>query len=44
VVKGAQGAQGRRVKKEVRKAIWDDRVMALASTPDVLTMMSEKID
>lgn len=36
--------KGDKLKAEVDKQQWDDSVKALVSTPDVLTMMSQKID
>jgi hypothetical protein len=32
------------LKKEVEKQSWDDSVKALTSTPDVISMMSDKVD
>jgi uncharacterized protein DUF3300/endosialidase-like protein len=36
--------KGDALKKEVDKQSWDDSVKALASTPDVIAMMSDKVD
>jgi hypothetical protein len=36
--------KGDALKKEVEKQSWDDSVKALASTADVVTMMSDKVD
>src|SRR5258708_4211731 len=43
-LKERKALKGDALKKEVEKQSWDDSVKALASTPDVLTMMSDKID
>jgi hypothetical protein len=43
-VKGNKSLQGDALKAAVDKQQWDDSVKALASTPDVLAMMSDKID
>lgn len=42
--KANKALKGDALKKEVDKQAWDDSVKALASTPDVLAMMSDKID
>ena len=36
--------KGDALKKEVDKQSWDDSVKALTSTPDVISMMSDKVD
>src|SRR6185437_11363662 len=36
--------KGDALKKEVEKQSWDNSVKALSSTPDVISMMSDKID
>ncbi|WP_369722129.1 DUF3300 domain-containing protein [Bradyrhizobium sp. LLZ17] len=36
--------KGDALKTEVEKQSWDDSIKALASTPEVLTMMSDKLD
>jgi len=36
--------KGDALKKEVEKQSWDDSVKALTSTPDVISMMSDKVD
>src|SRR5438034_2237622 len=43
-VKGNKSLKGDALKAAVDKQAWDDSVKALASTPDVLVMMSDKID
>jgi hypothetical protein len=43
-VKGQKNLKGDALKKEVDKQAWDDSVKALASTPEVLAMMSDKLD
>src|SRR5439155_25626235 len=43
-VKGNKSLKGDALKAGVDKQAWDDSVKALASTPDVLTMMSDKVD
>jgi len=43
-VKGNKSLKGDALKAAVDKQAWDDSVKALASTPDVLAMMSDKID
>src|SRR3954467_5832507 len=43
-VKGNKSLKGDALKVGVDKQAWDDSVKALASTPDVLVMMSDKID
>src|SRR5215212_7570152 len=43
-VKGNKSVKGDALKAAVDKQAWDDSVKALASTPDVLVMMSDKID
>lgn len=43
-VKAHKNLKGDTLKKEVDKQAWDDSVKALASTPEVLAMMSEKLD
>jgi hypothetical protein len=43
-VKAKKALRGDALKKEVDKQAWDDSVKALASTADVLAMMSDKID
>jgi hypothetical protein len=43
-VKANKALKGDALKKEVDKQAWDDSVKALASTADVLAMMSDKID
>jgi Protein of unknown function (DUF3300) len=42
--KERKSLKGDALKKEVEKQPWDDSVKALASTPDVISMMSDKID
>jgi len=42
--KANKALKGDALKKEVDKQAWDDSVKALASTADVLAMMSDKID
>jgi uncharacterized protein DUF3300/endosialidase-like protein len=41
---GHKSMKGDQLKTEVDKRSWDDSVKALASTPTVLAMMSEKLD
>jgi hypothetical protein len=43
-VKGNKNLKGDALKTAVDKQAWDDSVKALASTPDVLAMMSDKLD
>ena len=43
-LKERKSLKGDALKKEVDKQSWDDSVKALASTPDVISMMSDKID
>jgi hypothetical protein len=43
-VKANKALKGDALKKEVDKQAWDESVKALASTADVLAMMSDKID
>src|SRR5436305_220840 len=43
-VKGNKSLKGEALKVAVDKQQWDDSVKALGSTPDVLAMMSDKID
>jgi hypothetical protein len=43
-VSGHKNLKGDQLKAEVDKQSWDDSVKALASTPTVLSMMSEKLD
>lgn len=43
-VKGNKKLKGEALKKAVDKQAWDDSVKALTSTPDVIAMMSDKID
>jgi hypothetical protein len=43
-VKANKALKGDALKKAVDKQAWDDSVKALASTADVLAMMSDKID
>jgi hypothetical protein len=43
-LKERKNLKGDALKKEVDKQSWDDSVKALASTPDVISMMSDKID
>src|SRR5260221_5973696 len=43
-LKERKSLKGDALKKEVEKQSWDDSVKALASTADVLTMMSDKIE
>jgi Protein of unknown function (DUF3300) len=43
-VKANKALKGDALKKEVDKQAWDDSVKALASTADVLAMMSDKVD
>lgn len=43
-LKERKNLKGDALKTEVEKQAWDDSVKALASTPDVISMMSEKID
>src|SRR4051812_21093946 len=43
-IKGNKSLKGDALKAAVDKQQWDDSVKALASTPDVLAMMSDKID
>lgn len=43
-LKARKTLKGDALKKEVDKQSWDDSVKALSSTPDVLAMMSDKID
>ena len=43
-LKARKTLKGDALKKEVDKQSWDDSVKALASTADVLSMMSDKID
>ena len=43
-VKAQQEPEGRCAEGGVDKQAWDDSVKALASTPDVLSMMSDKLD
>ncbi|GKQ55089.1 DUF3300 domain-containing protein [Bradyrhizobium sp. Ce-3] len=43
-LKERKNLKGDALKTEVDKQAWDDSVKALASTPDVISMMSEKVD
>jgi hypothetical protein len=43
-VRGHKNLNGDALKKEVDKQAWDDSVKALAGTPEVLAMMSDKLD
>ena len=43
-VKANKNLKGDALKAAVEKQAWDDSVKALAATPDVLAMMSDKID
>jgi Protein of unknown function (DUF3300) len=43
-VSAHKNLKGDALKKEVDKQAWDDSVKALVSTPEVLAMMSEKLD
>jgi Protein of unknown function (DUF3300) len=43
-LKERKNLKGDALKKEVDKQSWDDSVRALASTPDVISMMSDKVD
>ena len=43
-LKERKALKGDALKKEVDKQSWDDSVKALASTPDVISMMSDKVD
>jgi len=43
-VNGHKNLKGDALKKEVDKQAWDDSVKALATTPEVLAMMSDKLD
>lgn len=43
-LKEHKNLKGDALKKEVDKQSWDDSVKALASTPDVIAMMSDKVD
>src|SRR5689334_18084625 len=43
-VKGNKSLKGDALKAAVDKQAWDDSVKALVSTPDVIAMMSDKID
>ena len=43
-LKSGKSLKGNALKVEVDKQSWDDSIKALASTPDVLTMMSDKLD
>ena len=43
-VKANKSLKGDALKAAVDKQAWDDSIKALASTPDVLAMMSDKID
>ena len=43
-VKGNKNLKGEALKAAVDKQAWDDSVKALASTPDVIAMMSDKVD
>src|SRR3954447_7172685 len=43
-VNGHKNLKGDALKKEVDKQAWDDSVKALAGTPEVLAMMSDKLD
>lgn len=43
-VKGNKTLKGDALKAAVDKQAWDDSVKALASTPDVLAMMSDQVD
>src|SRR6202045_3846998 len=43
-LKERKNLKGDALKKEVDKQSWDDSVKALASTPDVISMMSDKLD
>src|SRR5258708_37480542 len=43
-LKARKTLKGDALKKEVEKQSWDDSVKALASTADVISMMSDKID
>src|SRR5882757_10103493 len=44
VVQADRWAKANKSLKAVDKQAWDDSVKALASTPDVLSMMSDKVD
>ena len=41
---GEQETQGRRIETEADKQTWDESVKSLAASPDVLAMMSSKLD
>ncbi len=43
-LKERKNLKGDALKKEVDKQAWDDSVKALAGTPDVISMMSDKVD
>jgi hypothetical protein len=43
-LKERKSLKGDALKTEVDKQAWDDSVKALASTPDVISMMSDKVD
>ena len=43
-LKERKNLKGDALKKEVDKQSWDDSVKALASAPDVISMMSDKVD
>ena len=43
-LKERKSLKGDALKKEVEKQSWDDSIKALASTADVLAMMSDKLD
>jgi len=43
-LKGRKSLKGEALKTEVEKQAWDDSVKALASTADVIAMMSDKVD
>jgi hypothetical protein len=43
-LKARKSLKGDGLKKEVEKQSWDDSVKALVSTPDVVSMMSDKVD
>jgi hypothetical protein len=43
-LKERKNLKGDALKMEVDKQAWDDSVKALASTPDVISMMSDKVD
>ena len=43
-LKERKSLKGEALKKEVDKQAWDDSVKALASTPDVIALMNDKLD